>query len=82
MASDESFPSCKVPPPSAARAELNISLLDSKKKASEIPDAALANALVKDLEREIHARADHPKVVLRTINKIPAEITDPPDVRR
>jgi len=53
-----------------------------KKAASGVPDAALANALVKDLEREIHARADHPKVVLRAVNKVPAEITDPANVRR
>jgi len=34
------------------------------------------------LEREIHAGAHHAEVVLRTIHKIPAEITNPTDVRR
>ena len=51
-----------------------------KHAASDIPDAAIANAVVNGLEREIHARADHSEVVLRTIYKIPAEITHPTDV--
>ena len=33
------------------------------------------------LEREIHAGADHAKIVIRAVNEIPAEITDPANVR-
>src|SRR5438552_10789594 len=33
------------------------------------------------LEREIYAGPDHPEVILRSIDKIPAEITDPANVR-
>src|SRR4029078_13222522 len=32
------------------------------------------------LEREIHAGADHNKIILGAIHEIPAEITDRPDV--
>ena len=34
------------------------------------------------LEGEIHPGARHAEVVLRTVNKVPAEITYPADVRR
>jgi hypothetical protein len=33
------------------------------------------------LEREIHAGADHTKIVIRAVHEIPAEITDPADMR-
>ena len=33
------------------------------------------------LEGEIYSGADHPEVVLRAIDEIPAEITDPANVR-
>ena len=52
-----------------------------KKAASGIPDAAIANALVDGLEREIHACADHTKIIVWAVHEIPAEITDPADVR-
>jgi hypothetical protein len=52
-----------------------------KKAASGLPDAALANAFVNALEREIHAGANHAKIVIWTVHEIPAEITDPADVR-
>ena len=52
-----------------------------KKAASDIPDAAVTNPLVKGLKREIHARADHTKIIVWAVHKIPAEITDPADVR-
>jgi len=52
-----------------------------KKAASGIPDAAIANAPVDGLEREIHARADHTKIIVWAVHEIPAEITDPADVR-
>jgi hypothetical protein len=52
-----------------------------KKAASGIPDAAIANALVNGLKREIHARADHTKIIIWAVHEIPAEITDPADVR-
>src|SRR6476620_5663327 len=52
-----------------------------KKAASGIPDAAKANALAKRLEREINAGADHTKIIVWAVHEIPAEITDPPDVR-
>ena len=51
------------------------------KAASRIPDAATANALVNGLEREIHAGADHTKIIIWAVHEIPAEITDPTDVR-
>jgi hypothetical protein len=51
------------------------------KAASDIPDAALANLIVESSEGEIYAGADHPEVVLRSIDEIPAEITDPANVR-
>jgi len=34
------------------------------------------------LEGEIHPGPHHAKVVLRTVNKVPTEITNPADVRR
>src|SRR5437588_10277261 len=37
--------------------------------------------LCRCLEGEIHAGADHAEVVVRTIHKIPAEVTDPADMR-
>src|SRR5213078_1500032 len=33
------------------------------------------------LEREIHPGPHHPKIILWTANKVPAEVTDPTDVR-
>ena len=33
------------------------------------------------LEREIHAGADHTKIVIRAVHEIPAKITDPADMR-
>ena len=53
-----------------------------KKAASGIPDAAIAKVLAKSLEREIHAGADHTKIIIWAVHEIPAEITDPADVRR
>ena len=52
-----------------------------KTAASGIPDAAITNALAKSLEREIHAGADHTKIIVWAVDEIPAEITDPADVR-
>jgi hypothetical protein len=34
------------------------------------------------LEREINAAAHHAEVIVRTVDKVPAEIIDPTDVRR
>jgi hypothetical protein len=34
------------------------------------------------LEGEIHAGSDHAEVVVWTVDKVPAEITDPANVRR
>ena len=34
------------------------------------------------LEREVHTRADHPEIVVGTVYEVPAEITDPTDMRR
>jgi len=36
---------------------------------------------VKGLEREIHAGADHTEIILGPVHEIPAEITNPADVR-
>src|SRR6266498_3071028 len=52
-----------------------------KKAASDIPDAALSKPDRGSLEREIYAGANHPEVVLRSIDEIPAEIADPANVR-
>ena len=41
----------------------------------------MANSLVKSLECEIHAGTDHAEIILWAIHEIPAEITDPADVR-
>ena len=57
-------------------------LARTKKGASVIPDAAIANALVNGLEREIDAGADHTKIIVWAVHEIPAEITDPTYVRR
>ena len=35
-----------------------------------------------DLEREVYAGADHTEVIIWSVYEIPAEITDPTDVRR
>src|SRR6266436_8467675 len=44
-----------------------------KKPASGIPDAAaIANALVDGLEREIDPGADHTKIIFWSVHKIPA----------
>src|SRR5580765_3667587 len=56
-------------------------LTRTKKRRPVFPDAAVANALVKSLEGEIHASADHTKIIFWAIHEIPAEITDPADVR-
>jgi hypothetical protein len=56
-------------------------LLSTKRKAaSDTPDAALANAILGPLECEINPSANHAKVVMRPVHKIPAEITDPANV--
>src|SRR5437870_2240590 len=39
------------------------------------------NQQVRRLEGEIHTCADHAEIVLRPIHKIPAEVTDPADMR-
>jgi len=52
-----------------------------KKAASSVLDAAVANAIANGLEGEIHTCADHAEIVLRPIHKIPAEVTDPADMR-
>jgi hypothetical protein len=52
-----------------------------KKAAFGIPDAALTSSFVNGLEREIHASADHTKIIIWAVHEIPAEITDPADVR-
>lgn len=56
-------------------------LTRTKKAGSGIPDTAVANTLVNGLEREIHAGADHTKIIIWAVHEIPAEITDPADVR-
>src|SRR4029079_8993491 len=56
------------------------SQISHKKDGVRYPDAAIANAFVTRLEREIHTGADHTKIILGAIHEIPAEITDPPDV--
>ncbi len=53
-----------------------------KKAASGVADAAVANAIADGLEREIYARAGHAEVAIAPVHKIPAEITDPADMRR
>jgi hypothetical protein len=52
-----------------------------KRRRSEHPNAAVANAIVDQLEGEINAGADHAEVVLGAIDHVPAEIADPPDMR-
>src|SRR4029077_3381061 len=56
-------------------------LTRTKRRRPVFPDAAIVKALVKSLERKIHAGADHTKIVFWAIHEIPAEITDPADVR-
>src|SRR4029077_7991864 len=51
-----------------------------KKAASVVPDAAVAKCYC-CLESEVHAGAHHAEVIVRTIHKIPAEVTDPADMR-
>src|SRR5437867_1020803 len=53
-----------------------------KRRRSEHPNAALRNCGWSILEGEIHPGPHHAEVVLRTVNKVPTEITDPADVRR
>jgi hypothetical protein len=48
---------------------------------AELRNSRLSRAIL-ILESEINSRAHHPEVVLRTINNIPTEITDPAHVRR
>ena len=40
-----------------------------------------AMRLLYSLEREIHAGADHTKIIVWAVHEIPAEITDPADMR-
>src|SRR4029077_4276631 len=52
-----------------------------KKAASGVPDAAGRNAIPNLLECDIHPGPGHTEVFLRSIHEIPAEITDPADMR-
>ena len=56
-------------------------LASKKRAASAIADAAIQMLRANGSEREIHAGADHTKIVVGAVHKIPAEITDPADVR-
>ena len=56
-------------------------LTRTKRRRPVFPDAAIAKALAERLEREIHSGADHSKIIFGAIHEIPAEITDPADVR-
>ena len=56
-------------------------LARTKKSGVCFQDAATANFLVNGLEREIHAGANHTKIVVGAVHEIPAEITHPADVR-
>src|SRR5206468_3932088 len=58
------------------------SLRLQKKAASGCSGRRCSNILADGLEGEIYARAGHAEVVFRPINEIPAEITDPTDMRR
>jgi hypothetical protein len=53
-----------------------------KKRRPKSRTPPLANTLFGSLEREINAGADHAEVVVRSVHKVPAEITDPTNVRR
>src|SRR5262249_2220694 len=53
----------------------------TKNAASVLPDGALAKGILDPLEREINPGANHAKVVLWPVHKIPTEITDPANVR-
>ena len=63
------------------RSSLGKSCPYKKKAASGVQDAAKADVFVNGLEREIHARADHTKIIVWAVHEIPAEIADPADVR-
>ena len=52
-----------------------------KRAASAIANAAATNVSCEGLEREIHAGADHTKIIIWAVHEIPAEITDPANVR-
>lgn len=52
-----------------------------KKAASGIADADIAKASGEGLEGEIHAGADHSKIIVRSVYEIPTEIIDPADMR-
>src|SRR5207248_3866663 len=50
-------------------------------KNSRVPDTATLNSPANGSEREVHACADHSEVVIGTAYEVPAEITDPADMR-
>ena len=52
-----------------------------QKRRPKIPDAALQIPILDLLEREINPRANHAKIIGRSVHKVPAEIADPADVR-
>ena len=56
--------------------------LPRKKGGVRTSERRLRNPGWSILEGEIHPGARHAEVVLRTVNKVPAEITYPADVRR
>src|SRR4029453_131880 len=52
-----------------------------KKRRPKLRTPLLANAILCPLEREINPSANHAKVVLRSVHKVPTEIADPANVR-
>src|SRR5437868_1315384 len=59
-----------------------LGVLCVKKAASGVPDAAVSNnALANGLKGKIYTCASHTEIVFRPIDEIPAEITDPADMR-
>ena len=52
-----------------------------QKAASGCSGRRCSKCYCRCLEGEIHAGADHAEVVVRPIHEIPAEITDPADMR-
>jgi hypothetical protein len=56
-------------------------MICTKKAASDYPGRRFKNAILDPLEREINSSARHAKVVMRPLHKIPAEITNPANVR-
>ena len=59
------------------RMRVSLRNLAYQKKAASDSNAAMTNVVVNSLEREIHASANHAKVIVGAIDEIPAEITDP-----